>query len=89
MNEVKALVHCSGISTSESTYKNRGCIGALVTFGFNYHNQDESHPNRVYFDATPSGQLQMYINNEQAWHQFETGSDYELILRKIDPNVKQ
>ena len=89
MEQVKALVHCAGINTSETSYKNKVGIGGLVKFSFNYHNQDEKHPNFEYFEATPSGGLEMYINNPDAMARLTVGKDYELILREIDPTEKQ
>lgn len=89
MEQVKALVHCSGIDTNESSYHQKTVIAGNVKFSFNYHNQDPKHPNFDYFDATPSGSLQMYIQNPDALKRLTVGKDYELILREIDPQKAQ
>lgn len=89
MQQVKCLVHCSGISTFESNYGGESGIGGVVKFSFNYHNQDKDHPNHVYFDATPGGEISMTINNPEALKQFVTGKDYSMLLTMIDPETKQ
>lgn len=89
MEQVKCIVHCSGIDTNESMYHNKKVIAGNIKFSFNYHNQDPKHPNYDFFDATPSGSLQMYIQNPEALKRLDVGKDYELILREIDPEVKQ
>lgn len=86
---IKCLVHCSGIDTSESHYKEKSVIAGNVKFSFNYHNQDPKHPNYDYFDATPSGELVMFIQNPEALKRLNVGKDYELVLTEIDPEKKQ
>ncbi len=87
--QVKALVHCSGINTFECEYKGVKGIGGTVNFSFNYHNQDDKHPNRIYFDSTPCGDLSMQINNPEALKHFTPGKDYSMLLTQIDPETTQ
>lgn len=37
---------------------------------------DPSHENKTFWDATPSGQINMWIQNEKAFARFELGKEY-------------
>ena len=37
-----------------------------------------SEENKAYWDATPSGSLQLGVVNQEAWRQFELGKSYYL-----------
>lgn len=40
------------------------------------YSQDPNHENKSFWDATPSGELQMTINNSKAARFFEPGQEY-------------
>ncbi len=41
-----------------------------------YPNDDPSHPNKTFWEATPNGKIEMQINNPSAIAQFEVGREY-------------
>ena len=43
-----------------------------------------SEENKAYWDATPSGSLQLGVVNPVAWEQFELGREYYLDLIRAD-----
>lgn len=40
------------------------------------YSDDPGHPNKVFWEATPSGKIEMQINNLSAAQQFEVGKEY-------------
>jgi hypothetical protein len=46
------------------------------------YSDDPEHENKKFWDATPSGELKMYINNPQAIGFFEVGHEYYLDFTK-------
>lgn len=39
--------------------------------------------NAMWAQATPSGQITMYVKNDPAFEQFEKGAEYEVTFRKV------
>ncbi len=50
------------------------------------YSQEEGHENHAFWDASPSGSLEMVINNPAAAEYFETGVEYYVEIRKAQPN---
>lgn len=40
------------------------------------YSNDPEHPNKAFWEATPSGKIEMQINNPSAAQQFEVGKEY-------------
>lgn len=51
------------------------CETGAVTFAPVY-SSDPKHENKSFWDATPSGTIQMWISNPAAFSQFELGKEY-------------
>lgn len=49
--------------------------GAKIEMAPVYSN-DPEHPNRIFWEATPNGKIEMQINNPSAIQQFEVGKEY-------------
>jgi hypothetical protein len=49
-----------------------------------YHENDPDHPNRKFWEATPSGELSMYITNPPAGDYFVDGGVYTLTFVRDD-----
>ena len=45
--------------------------------------EDENHPNKQFWDATPSGTLDMFINMRKAANSFMVGKEYELTFNEV------
>ncbi len=43
---------------------------------------DRSEENKQFWDATPSGEIKMFITNENARNQFEVGKEYYVDFTK-------
>ncbi|MGD9726393.1 MAG: hypothetical protein AB7L09_21600 [Nitrospira sp.] len=43
-----------------------------------YHKGDPAHENSKFWEASPSGKLELGTINEEAWSQFEMGKEYYL-----------
>ncbi len=50
------------------------------------YSQEEGHENHAFWDATPSGSLELMINNPAAAAYFETGVEYYVEIRKVQPS---
>ncbi len=49
----------------------------VVTLEFNpVYSQDPAHENRKFWDATPSGRIELGVVNQKAVDQFELGKEY-------------
>ena len=76
MNTV-AKVKVQSIKTSEGYYKGKQVIARYIEFSFvgNHYDKDPKlqEENNAFWDATPSGTLNMYINNPEAAKEFEVG----------------
>jgi hypothetical protein len=40
------------------------------------YSDDPNHENKSFWDATPAGEIQMWISNPAAFSQFELGKEY-------------
>jgi hypothetical protein len=40
------------------------------------YSSDPEHENKAFWDATPSGEINMYISNKAAFAQLELGKEY-------------
>jgi hypothetical protein len=40
------------------------------------YSTDPNHENKSFWDATPSGEIQMWINNPKGFATFEVGKEY-------------
>ncbi len=85
MTNVIAKIRCSGIDSSTGNYNKKQVIARNLKFEFVYHNDDENHENRKFWDATPSGELSMYVQNPEAADQIEVGTEYYLIITSEKP----
>jgi hypothetical protein len=47
------------------------------------YSQDPAHENKVFWEATPNGQLEMWIKNEAAARTFEVGCEYYLDFTRV------
>lgn len=45
---------------------------------------DPNHENRAFWDATPSGDLSMWINNPKAWGTFKAGQEFYVDFTEAD-----
>lgn len=54
------------------------CEKRTLNFTPVYANNDPKHENSKFWDASPSGSLQLGTINPEAWSQFELGKDYYL-----------
>jgi hypothetical protein len=53
------------------------------------HENDPDHVNRKFWEATPSGELDMYITNPGAGAYFEKGAVYTLTFERDAPPADQ
>lgn len=74
-----ALMKCTGIATRESYFKKNMVIGGTVKLQAQY-TEDESM--RAYADATPSGSLELSIDNPDALQQFTPGKYYKILIEE-------
>lgn len=76
---VTALMKCSGINTREGYFKQKQVIAGTVELRATYTN-DESM--REYADATPSGNMELSIDNPEALIQFTPGKFYKITIEE-------
>lgn len=50
---------------------------------------DDNEENKAFFEATPSGEIQMSILNQPALDEFEVGSQYYVDFTKAEPAIAQ
>jgi hypothetical protein len=70
---------------SEQFYKQNGVVqtsGKQVRLRAVYSN-DPASPNYSFSQATPTANLEMYINNPEAFDYFEGGAEYLLTFEKV------
>lgn len=48
------------------------------------YSSDPEHENRTFWNASPSGEIRLGTINEQAWSQFELGSEYYVDFTPAD-----
>lgn len=48
------------------------------------YSEDPNHENKSFWDATPSGEIRMGINNQKAFDQFELGKEYYIDFTKVE-----
>ncbi|MDA8178308.1 MAG: hypothetical protein M0T69_02035 [Deltaproteobacteria bacterium] len=48
------------------------------------YSEDPNHKNKKFWDATPSGSIQMCINNPVAFDRFEEGAEYYVEFTKAE-----
>ena len=48
------------------------------------YSEDPNHENKAFWDATPSGSIQMTINNQKAFEQFEPNKEYYIDFTKAE-----
>jgi hypothetical protein len=48
------------------------------------YSNDSNDPNKKFWDASPSGEIQLGTINPDAWRAFELDGLYEVTFRKID-----
>jgi hypothetical protein len=46
------------------------------------YSTDPNHENKTFWDATPSGEVKMWISNPTAFSQFELGAEYYIDFTK-------
>jgi hypothetical protein len=46
------------------------------------------HPNRAFWEASPSGKIELGTVNPQAWSQFEMGKVYDLTFEEAPPEAQ-
>ena len=78
---VIALMRCDGIDTFLVTYNSKPEVGGLIKLGAIY-TEDESM--REYADATPSGSLELNIQNPAAMKQFTPGKYYKITIEETE-----
>lgn len=78
-----ALMKCTGIATYEGTYKDKKVIAGRLKLETSY-TKDESM--REYASATPSGNMELTIENPDAMKQLTPGKFYKITIEetKID-----
>ncbi len=79
MVPVVAKFKLSGISTREYGNNPDGTLKILRTLEFFpvYPKSDEpNHENRKFWEATPSGKIELGSTNDKATNQFEIGKEY-------------
>ena len=85
VDRVRAKVWCSKVTNhahpAHKDYKTEELIPAQITakeffFSFVYAD-DPEHENKKFWDATPGGELSMYVSNPDGWI-FEEGKEYYL-----------
>lgn len=76
---VIALMKCSGIRTREGYFKGKNVLAGTVELACTY-TQDETV--REYADATPSGHLELTIDNPEALKQFTPGKFYKITMEE-------
>ena len=78
---VKALMKCTGIKTRVGYYKGNEVLAGNVELDCSY-SDDESM--REYADASPSGRLELSIDNPDALIQFTPGKYYEITMKPME-----
>jgi hypothetical protein len=48
------------------------------------YSDDPAHENRAFWQATPSGSIDMWINNPAAFDQFEEGAEYYIDFTRAE-----
>lgn len=48
------------------------------------YSDDPAHENRAFWQATPTGSIDMWINNPVAFEQFEQGTEYYIDFTRAD-----
>jgi hypothetical protein len=78
--QVRAKFNCTRVEEHKSgdhVYAHRVMLNPV------YSDAPESE-NRAFWTATPSGQLDMYISNQQAWGFFVPGQEYYLDFAPVE-----
>lgn len=57
------------------------CAGGEVAL-FPVYSEDPNHENKQFWDATPSGLIQLSINNPVAFERFDLGAEYYVEFTK-------
>lgn len=68
------------IKISEHIYNKNG---KELVFNAVYRGQDENDENTRYHTATPSGKIEMFVDNVEALKAFELGSFYYVDFNKV------
>lgn len=48
------------------------------------YSEDPNHENKKFWDATPSGEIRMFINNQAAFEKFELDREYYVDFTKAE-----
>ena len=73
-------MRCGGISSYETQFKKKIVVGGKIDLSTIY-TDDESM--RAYADATPSGKLELSIDNPEALEQFIPGKYYSITIEQV------
>jgi len=84
--KVIAKVECTGVSTHNDYYQKEKVISRDLDFQFVWHGGDPKHPNRKFWEATPSGSIRMLVVNPEAGILFEPQKEYYLIFTDEKPD---
>lgn len=76
---VLAIMRCVGIRTHEGYFRQKQVIAGTIELLAQYTN-DESM--REFADATPSGKLELSIENPDALRQFTPGKYYKILIEE-------
>ena len=70
---------CEGIKTYESVYNNKLVVGGTVEMSVVY---TEKAQYRQFANATPSGKMELVIQNPDALKQFTPGKYYNILIEE-------
>lgn len=84
--EVIAKVECTGVTTANDVYQKEKVISRTLDFQFVWHGDNPKHPNRKFWEATPSGSIKMAVVNPEAGKLFEAQKEYYVIFTDVKPD---
>ena len=80
---VRAKFRVTSITETENWNKERGPVKTIKLSPV-YGNSDPNHENTKFFEATPSGAIELGCVNPDASGQFELGKEYYIDFTKAD-----